>query len=68
MKVFYCEEVIEEFYHEDLVDKVQANFTEDMFDEDNDLHIYLPEDYQLFDSLKHLSGTFLSQEDVDELP
>jgi len=64
MLIYYNEKIVDEFYHEDLINSIDSNFSDDFFDDDNNLHLDLPEDYQLFESLKHLNGTFLSEEDL----
>lgn len=66
MLVYYNEKIVDEFYHEELVDKVETNFSEDLFDDNNNLHIDLPEDFQLFQSLKNSTGYLL--EDYYDLP
>lgn len=64
MLIYFNENIVDEFYHEDLILSVESKFEQDLFDDDGNLHIDLPEDFQLFQKLKQSTG-YLFNEDND---
>ena len=67
MLIYYNDKIVDEIYAEDIEDKINANFDDDYFDDEGNLHIDLPEDFELLQNFKQLSGYNLLREGTDEL-
>lgn len=67
MLIYYNEKIVDEIYSEDIAEKIYANFNDDYFDDEGNIHIDLPEDFELLQNFKQLNGYNFIREEADEL-